>query len=372
MTILVIERRNLPHRTGSWSTLNAKGIQIAMQSARKIFWIMVVLLVWGPIGVGRAETVTVVDCMGRRVEVRLPVRRLVALNSDIVEVVRTLKAQTCIVGVFSQIQREAEFWGDLARLPKVGSWRDPDPEAVAALAPDLVVAYGRNPGRAFEDKAAALGFQVLRLNLYQVDTLEREVRLLGRLLDRKAEAERFCAWHHRHLSMIASRLKKAPGRPAVYVESYSDYHAAGPGSGGSRMCVFSGGRNIAADLKIVYPRITPEWVVSQNPEVIIKAASYGNGYSQSDAGIFNKRRDAILARPAWHHISAVARRRVHVMDADIWTGPRAIIGMAYICRWLHPALFQDLDPEALHREYLETFQGVPYKGVYVSESTGQE
>jgi iron complex transport system substrate-binding protein len=352
--------------------MNARGIRIAMQSACTIFRIIVVLLVSVQIGVARAETVTVEDCLGRPVAVRLPVRRLVALNSDIVEVARTLKAQACIVGVFSQIEREAEFWGDLARLPKVGSWRDPDPEAVAALAPDLVVAYGRNPGRAFEDKAAALGIRVLRLNLYEVDTLEREVRLLGRLLDRKAEAERFCAWHRRHLEMIASRLKKASKRPAVYVESYSDYHAAGPGSGGSRMCVFSGGRNIAADLKIAYPQITPEWVVSRNPEVIIKAASYGNGYSQSDAGIFNKRRDAILARPAWHHIPAVAMGRVHVMDASIWTGPRAVIGMAYICRWLHPALFADLDPGALHREYLETFQGVPYKGVYVSESTGQE
>jgi iron complex transport system substrate-binding protein len=343
-----------------------------MQSARTILRLILLILVWVQIGAAQAETVTVKDCLGRQVAVRLPVRRLVALNSDIVEVARTLKAQACIVGVFSQIEREAEFWGDLARLPQVGSWRDPDPEAVAALQPDLVVAYGRNPGRAFEDKAAALGIQVLRLNLYEVDTLEREVRLLGRLLDRKQEAERFCAWHRRHLEMIASRLKQATGRPAVYVESYSDYHAAGPGSGGSRMCVFSGGRNIAAGLEIAYPQITPEWVVSQNPEVIIKAASYGNGYSQSDAGVFNKRRDAILARPAWHHIPAVARGRVYVMDADIWTGPRAIIGMAYICRWLHPELFRDLDPEALHREYLETFQGVPYKGVYVSETPEQE
>ena len=343
-----------------------------MQSACAILRIMIVMLVWLQIGVARAETVTVEDCLGRQVTVRLPIRRLVALNSDIVEVVRTLKAQACIVGAFSQIEREAEFWGDLARLPKVGSWRDPDPEAVAALAPDLVVAYGRNPGRAFEDKADSLGLQVLRLNLYQVDTLEREVLLLGRLLDRKAEAERFCAWHRRYREIIASRLKQAPRPPAVYVESYSDYHAAGPGSGGSRMCILSGGRNIAAGLKVDYPRITPEWVVSQNPEVIIKAASYGNGYSRRDAVEFNKRRDAILARPAWHHISAVAGRKVYVMDADIWTGPRAIIGMAYICRWLHPALFKDLDTEALHREYLETFQGVPYQGVYVSESTGQE
>jgi iron complex transport system substrate-binding protein len=56
------------------------------------------------------------------------------------------------------------------------------------------------------------------------------------------------------------------------------------------------------------------------------------------------------------------------MDSAIWTGPRAIIGIAYMVRWIHPVLFFDLNPEALHREYLETFQGVPYCGIFVSDS----
>lgn len=314
----------------------------------------------------RADTVTVKDALGRMVQVRLPVRRMVALNSDIIEVTRALKAEGSIVGVYSQIEREAGFWGDLINLPRVGSWRDPDPEAVASLAPDLVVGYGRNPGKAFEQKAAALGVPVLRLDLYRIETLEREVRVLGLLLDRKEEAERFCDWYRTHLAMIRARVARIPRAPAVYVESYSDYHAAGPGSGAHRMCAFAGGRNIAADLAISYPRITPEWVVSQNPEVIIKAASYGNGYARSDPTEFNLRRDAVLARPAWQHIAAAAKGRVHVMDSAIWTGPRAVIGIAHMVRWMHPDLFHDLDPEALHREYLESFQGVPYRGVYVS------
>lgn len=319
----------------------------------------------------QAEPLTVEDSLGRHVVVQRPVRRLVALNSDVVEVLRTLKAQDLIVGVFSEIEREPEFWGDLARLPKVGSWRDTDPEAVVGLTPDLVICYGRNPGRAFEDKAKALGCQVLRLDLYRIETLEREVRLLGHLLDRTTEAENFCTWYRRHLDMIASQLVHASHCPTVYVESYSAYHAAGPSSGGHRMCLFSGGCNIAAELKIPFPQITPEWVVAKNPEVIIKAAAHTNGYALSDDHSFNQRCEAILARPAWQHISAVQQGRVHVMDSAIWTGPRAIIGVAYMARWLHPSLFKALDPEALHRHYLKTFQRVRYKGVYVSALAGE-
>lgn len=335
------------------------------------FFCLILMVVGGAFSPAVAETVTVEDCLGREVVVRLPVHRIVALNSDVVEILRTIKAQALIVAVFSQIEKEREFWGALSSLPKVGSWRDADLEAIADLSPDLIVCYGSSPGQIFEDKAAALGIQVLRLDFYQIDTMEREVRLLGQLLERTKEAEHFCTWHRHCLQMIAARLEQAPRWPTAYVESYTDYNAAGPASGAHRMCVLSGGRNIAADLAIPYPLVTPEWVVSQDPEVIIKVASYGNGYAQTLSDEFNLRRDAIMARPAWHHISAVKSGRVHVMDSSIWTGPRAVIGMAFMARWLHPDRFQDMDPEHLHREYLETFQGMPYKGVYVSAASGE-
>jgi len=203
----------------------------------------------------------------------------VALNSDVLEIVRTLRAKEYIVGVFSEIVREPEFWGDLAQKPKVGSWRDPDLEAIAVLAPDVVVAYGRNPGPALEQKANLLGIQVLRLDFYKIDKLEEEVRTFGLLLDRRQEAEHFCELHRQHLKMIQERVTLTSRRPKVYIESYTDYHAAGPGSGGHEMCILAGGSNIAANLSIPFPRVTPEWVLTKNPEVIVKAASYGNGYS---------------------------------------------------------------------------------------------
>ncbi|WP_456385540.1 ABC transporter substrate-binding protein [Desulfolithobacter sp.] len=314
-----------------------------------------------------SASITVQDSLGREVGVSLPVNRIVALNSDTLEVLRTLKAEDLVVGVFSGINRESGFWGDLVRKPKVGSWQDPDMEAIAALKPDLVIAYSRNPGPLLEQKMALFGIQVLRLDLYKTETLGREVMVLGKLLKREKEARLFCNWHRQHIEMIRRKIDGVLTRPAVYIESYTDYHAAGPGSGGHEMCALAGGRNIAAGLFIPYPHVTPEWVVSENPEVIIKAASCGNGYTLKDATPFNRRRDAILNRPAWRHITAVSTGNVHVMDSAIWTGPRAIIGIAYMARWIHPHLFTDLDPGALHRQYLENFQGVSYKGVYVSD-----
>lgn len=314
-----------------------------------------------------ASPLRVTDALGREVEIHRPVHRIVALNSDVLEVIRTLKALDLVVGVYSEIVREPAFWGALVKKPAVGSWRDPDMEAISALNPDLVIAYSRNPSPLLEEKMALFGISVLRLDFYKIETLEREVETLGRLLNREEDAMRFCAWHRRQLAMIRGKIAETPERPRVYIESYTDYHTTGPGSGAHEMCVMAGGTNVAATLSIPYPLVTPEWVVSENPEVIVKAAAYGNGFALTDATPFDLRRDAILQRSVWRHIAAVETGNVHVMDSAVWTGPRAIIGIAYLARWIHPALFADLDPEALHREYLKTFQEVDYRGVFVSD-----
>jgi len=344
--------------------LTKKALRISWQPALLLF-----LLVLN--GTALGASITVKDSLGRDVEVSLPIRRVVALNSDVLEVLRTLKAEDMVVGVFSEIVREREFWGDLVQKPKPGSWREADMEAIVALHPDIVIAYGRNPGPELERNMAVFNIPVLRLDLYKIDTLEREVTLLGRLLGSEEEAQRFCTWHRNHLTFLRQRLARAEKVPLVYVESYTDYHTVAPGSGGHEMCVLAGGKNIAADLSIPYPRVTPEWVVTQDPDVIVKAAAWGGGYALGDPAPFNRRRDKLMNRPGWRHIRAVQTGRVYVMDSAVWAGPRAIIGMAYLVRWFHPELFPDLDPEKWHREYLEAFQGVPYRGIYVSQVVGE-
>ncbi len=318
-----------------------------------------------------AAQIEVTDALGRKVAIPSPVRKIVALNSDAVEAVRILNAQDRIVGVFSQIDTDPEFWGDLVNRRKVGSWREPNSEVISELEPDIVLAYAKTPSPEWEVRMASQGIRVLRLELYRIELLEQEMRELGRALDRTEEAERFCAWHARWMKAIQEKVEGVARRPSVYVESYGDYQAAGPTSGGHEMCVMAGGRNISEEMAIPFPRVTSEWVVTRNPEVIVKAGSFSSGYGSMDSGAaLNWRRDAILQRPAWNLIQAVASGRVHVLDSAIWVGPRAVVGLAYLVEWMQPRLLGDVRAEALHREYLETFQKLPYKGVWVSDPVG--
>ena len=318
-----------------------------------------------------ASSMTVTDSLGRTISLDLPIRKIVALNSDTLEVLRTLDAEELVVGVISEIGRDPGFWESLAGKTPVGSWRDPDIEAIAALQPDLVIAYGRNPGSSLEERLGFFGIQVLRFDFYKIKTLEKEVAVLGELLGREKEARRFCEWHHRYLEMIKKGVPTDARHPTVYIESYSDYHAAGPGSGGDQMCVMAGGRNAAEGFDIPYPLVTPEWVMVQNIDVIVKAASCSDGCNVTVATL-NHRRDVVMNRPGWNRIPAVRAGDVYVMESSIWTGPRAVIGIAFMAKWFHSGLFPDLDPGAMNREYLESFQGVSCQGTFVSNKGAKD
>jgi iron complex transport system substrate-binding protein len=311
------------------------------------------------------ESILIKDATGRSVEVRLPIRRVVILNSDVLEVIRALNAEDLVVGVNSGISISPSFWPGLKNIPSVGRWMEPNYELIAELNPDIVIGYARHPALDMEKKLMPFGITVIRLDFYKICALIEEVKILGRILGREEEARKLTTWYRKNLSSIQGSIKDISDRPDVYIESYSRYHTTGPNSGGHEMSILAGGHNIASDFSIPYPEITPEWILANNPHVIIKATALSNCYSMTDPRSLKIIRDEITDRTAWDNIQAVQEDRVYVMTSDVWTGPRAIIGIGYMAKWFHPDLFKNLDPEKLHREYLEKFQGIKYQGVYV-------
>lgn len=312
------------------------------------------------------ENITIRNGNGQSLQVRLPVKRIVVLNPDALEAVRALKAQALVVGINSGILRNNPlFWPGLSNRPGVGGWKEPNYEQIVQLEPDIVICYVRRPGMDLEKKLGPFGIKAIRLDFQKIGTLEKELEILGRVLNKEKEAGQLIDWYGEPLKVIREGLKKIERQPYVYSESYSQYHTSGPGSGGHEICVLAGGFNIASGFSIPYPEVTPEWVLAENPQVIIKVAAIRNCYGMSNAGSLKDIRQEIMLRPTWNNIRAIRDARVYVIESGIWTGPRAIIGISYMAKWFYPKIFKDLDPEALHREYLERFQGIEYQGVYV-------
>lgn len=215
----------------------------------------------------------------------------------------------------------------------------------------------------------AAGIQVLRLELYRIGALPRDVEALGRIFGREAKAREYLDWHKGRMDELSRRvaqsLERQPERPKVYLEAYAEFAACGNSSGMHERLAFAGGRNIGEGLQANASPVSPEWVLEQQPFAVVKMCSQNGSYAKDGPGGMEEQRQALLTRTGWGKIPAGKSGRVFLMTTDVTSGPASVVGLAWLAKWLHPQACADLDPNVWHGEFLERFQGRPWRGVYV-------
>lgn len=312
------------------------------------------------------DTITDEFPEGIPVTIHLPVSRIVALNQDAAEVLLILQSTDKIIGIADSIAEDIKFPPEISKLPLVGSSSDADVEKILKLKPDMVLTYGSDLTRwtiGLEKDLKAADITLLRLNCYKPATMSSDIIKLGYIFDNRAIAEEFVDWYENYTSVINERVGalKEDGKPRVYVER-SLYKAYSNGSAAHEIVVMAGGENIAADLNSIYPEVDPEWVIDQNPEIILKTATSGviGGYVD-DTSQMKGAWDEIMNRSELANVKAVKENKVYVIHTQgVWNNPEYFIGLIYLGKWFHPDLFEDLDPQAIHQEFLDRFLGLDY------------
>ncbi|MDH7578671.1 MAG: ABC transporter substrate-binding protein [Bacillota bacterium] len=318
----------------------------------------------------KERRITITDSTGRLVRVPCPPRRIISVNGNASELICAFGAGEKIVG----ISDTTDFPPLLKDKTKVGKVMTPNIEKIAALKPDLFIAYGSGMALKQEivSKLQKLGIPVVLLDCYKLETMAQDVRILGKILAREKEAGEYLAFFEKYRRLIESRTEKLPAKmkPLVYLELFSDYHTVSAGSGAAQMLEAAGGRNVAGGFRVPYPQVSSEWVLARNPQVVVhisSTSSLPSGFGKSPEAL-KKKRSEIISRPAWRNVRAVQTGKVYLPSSEIYTGPRGIVGLAYLAKWLHPRLFPDVDPEAIHRELLKKFHGLELKGAWVYPS----
>ncbi|MGE4265408.1 MAG: ABC transporter substrate-binding protein [Desulfovibrio sp.] len=311
------------------------------------------------------NSVRVTDATGREVLVKRNPMRVVTLNKNAAELLRLMGVTDRIVGVSDWIPKNPDYWPELVNARNVGKFNAPDEEAIVALKPDLVLCYQNSPGPGFDEKMRAAGIQVLRLELYRIGALPRDVEGLGRIFGREDKAREYLDWLKARMDEVARRVAASKSRPDVYIEGYSDFAACGNSSGMHERLEFAGGRNISEALQPANTPVSPEWVLESKPFAVVKMSSQNGCYTHEGPEGMVAHREALLARTGWNKTPAGKAGRVFLMTTDVTSGAASVVGIAWLAKWLHPDTCADLDPNLWHREFIERFQGRPWRGVYV-------
>ena len=317
---------------------------------------------------GKEKELTIVDSADTIVTLKKPVERIIPLNSyQGAEIIKAFGAKDRVVGVGPHVTEAKAFFPELSELPNCG-WKLVNQELIIELEPDIVIALAcvLFPNKeVLEDKIGPAGIPVVRFDFMDMSTTKREAITLGYILDKEDEAQDYVNFLEQYMEPIEQKVEELTEeeKPRVYYTGYNGYTTTNSGQPHLKI-VGAGGINIADDLPYSMKniKVDPEWVLKQDPQIIhvcVPPTKYGGGYAADDPTEMVELLEELMGLPGWEKINAVQNDRVHITSSRI-SRVSYPVEMTYLAKFFHPELFEDLDPEAIHQEYLTEFQGLDY------------
>ena len=268
-----------------------------------------------------AAGVTATDDLGRQVELRAPAQRIVALAPFLTELVFSAGAGERLVGVsaFSDHPPEAR------RLPQVATAASFSIEEVAALRPDLVLAW-RDSVR-IEDlrRLEQLGIPTFATRATRLDDAARLLEAVGALTARDVAAP--AARYRERLRSLRARYAGRREVPVFLEVWHNPLQTIGERHWISEALALCGARNAFADLPGVAPLVSWEELYRRDPPVVV-----GAGSRDGEARF----RENWRARGT---LSAVRNDRLVFVDADTLQRPtlRLAEGVTQLCEGIDRA-----------------------------------
>lgn len=304
------------------------------------------------------------------VKVPLPIKSIAALSGTYgPEMLCVLGDADKIIAVTDSAKTRGEIRGMVKDKTVVGSTFEWDMEKILQLKPDVVLAYASYDFSQQRKNLEAAGITLIQMNFHKPETYAGEVRSLGWLLGKKERVEELISFEEEHLDLIDEKLKglKDSEKPRVYAESYKDLQYSAGSTSVTAAIKPCGGFNIFEELNGTNNDIDQEMVISKNPQVILKMTfnTYipASGYDAENTTQVAAKIKDIENRTGWSNIDAVKDGRVYIISSDASSIHPSIFN-SYVAKWLHPDLFKDMDPVEIHKEWLQKFLGIDFKGVY--------
>jgi len=323
-------------------------------------------LTLSPSGLGSEETITVIDEAGRSVTVPYPPERIVCLVPAVAEVLYALDESDRVVGRTD----DCDMPPSLLEKPSVGTASNRvNVELILDLNPDLVI--GRT-GALFpqevEEQVEMNDVPVLRYRALHVDTLLPMIEDWGLILKKEDEAEELKSYIGGYYNAIKEQVEplSEDEKPRVYFMSMGHVDwTGGEESAGNERIVDCGGVNIAVDLPGSLVYVSREWILEEDPEVILYSrVSSIDGEAPTVEDYKETIKEMILSEPGFGDLSAIKNGRLYLFDISMASGLTEIVTLLYYAQWFHPELFEDMDPRTVHEEIFQKYFDMELEGTW--------
>ncbi|MCJ7556158.1 MAG: cobalamin-binding protein [Gammaproteobacteria bacterium] len=244
-----------------------------------------------------------------------PATRVVALAPNLAEMVYQAGAGDTLVGVVAY----SDFPEQVKSLPGVGDAFRVDFEQLAALNPDLVLAWGGGNPKHMLQRVRDLGFRLEVLTPNNLESIADHLELIGDWTGHSEEAGLAALDFRKQLAQLRKSYLGVEPVKVFYQISSQPLYTVNSKQFIGQIIELCGGANIFAELTEMAPVVSPESVVAADPDVIL------TGSEQLS--------EVIVLWSRWPRMQAVRQAGILGVDARlvVRASPRLVEGARQVC-----------------------------------------
>ena len=192
--------------------------------------------------------------------------RIVVLDPATVEMIYMLGAEDKIVGV-ANLER-SKVWPEekVAKLESVGTFIKPSLEKIIALKPDLVIMSALT-GEELNNGLKSNNIEAKRIQANSIEEIFTNFMEVAKMLGKENEANKIIAEKRAKLEEI--KKMAAINKKGLFVMSASPLMVFGNDNLPNDIMKLLNIKNIAENQKGRNPIVTPEFIIKENPDIII-------------------------------------------------------------------------------------------------------
>jgi iron complex transport system substrate-binding protein len=267
--------------------------------------------------------VSVVDDSGATIRLAQPAKRIVSLAPHLTETLFAAGAGERIVGTVDY----SEYPSAAQRITRVGSYARVDLERVAALRPELIIAWQSGNVAAHLDRLRGLGIPIYLSQPNHIADVASEIERFGVLAGTTAVAGRAAESFRQRLAGLQKEYAGRVPVPTFYQIWKKPLMTVGRQQIISDVIRLCGGENVFGKLETMAPTVTIEAVIAANPEAIVAS------------GMDEARPEWLDDWRRWTSITAVVRGNLFFVPPDLIQRhtPRLLEGAERLCQHLETA-----------------------------------